>query len=220
MSNSFVSICYSVEENVNEELIYLRLGTLLSQLVHLLVQKTIIVNWSLHYNVLYVGQTFCDGLVSIPITEGYNAAGHFMVVIDIQGHSIFSSCWLSWNELNSYHLIQRELIKSKNFPLAYDIAAKHWLCEPLRYKFLSKRIYTVKLLISILPVCSLLTGSYFAQSQVSTSPSWALMVCWACGGVEMSQILIVWSPRGSTEYYIETAKCMKKQVWNKWWNEQ
>lgn len=39
-----------------------------------------------------------------------------------------------------------------------------------------------------------LTTSYLAQSQVRTSPSWACMVCWACGGADMSHILRVLSP--------------------------
>ena len=39
-----------------------------------------------------------------------------------------------------------------------------------------------------------LTGSYFAQSQVSTSPLCALMVCCAAVGAEMSHILRVLSP--------------------------
>lgn len=40
----------------------------------------------------------------------------------------------------------------------------------------------------------ILTGSYFAQSQVNTSPLCALMVCCAAGGAEMSHILRVLSP--------------------------
>lgn len=40
----------------------------------------------------------------------------------------------------------------------------------------------------------ILTGSYFAQSQVSTSPLCALMVCCAAGGAETSHILRVLSP--------------------------
>jgi len=41
--------------------------------------------------------------------------------------------------------------------------------------------------------------SYLAQSQVRTSPSWALIVCWALGGADTSHTLRVLSPEAEAK---------------------